>query len=73
MEARRVLLEMLEEVSCFHLVEECGTILEFIDVDFLNQRLMFNILQLAASLVLVGALQPVRKHQEGHEQERLET
>ncbi len=37
MEACRVLLEMLEEVSCFHLVEECGTILEFVDVDFFNR------------------------------------
>ena len=37
MEACRVLLEMLKEVSCFHLVEECGTILEFVDVDFFNR------------------------------------
>jgi len=36
MEACRVLLEMLEEVSCIHLVEVCGTILEFVDVDFFN-------------------------------------
>ena len=33
----RVLLEMLKEVSCFHLVEECGTILKFVDVDFFNR------------------------------------
>ena len=37
MEACRVLLEMLEEVSCVHLVKKCGTILEFIDVDFFNR------------------------------------
>jgi hypothetical protein len=37
MEACRLLLEMLEEVSCVHLVEECGTILEFVDVDFFNR------------------------------------
>ncbi len=42
MEACRGLLEMLEEVSCFHLVEECGTILEFVDVTKLVQP-TFNV------------------------------
>ena len=37
METRGVLLEMLEEVSCVHLVKKCGTILELVDVDFFNR------------------------------------
>ncbi len=37
MEACRVLFEMLKEVPCVHLVEECGTILEFVDVNFFNR------------------------------------
>ncbi len=36
MEACGVLLKMLEEVSCIHLVKKCGAILELVDVDFFN-------------------------------------
>ncbi len=39
MEACRVLFEMLNEVSYVHLVEECGTNLEFVDVDFFNRSM----------------------------------